>query len=1171
MSNLTESIRVNTNYTRSINLERDSEQDSAIRPYVITTRAKQILARIADSLSVDEAPRSWALIGPYGSGKSAFGLFLSRLLGGPSSAGSKYACRTLKDADPKLSGDFQKHLRKRKGFCCVALTGSPEPLANRLVRAMSLAAESFFDQQRGRKPKIIQELRDSTEKSGLKVSEIVDLVDKLQESVSRAGGRGVLIVIDELGKFLEYEARHRGATDIFLLQALAEHSVRVGAAPLILIVLLHQAIELYAQSLGEQLKNEWKKVQGRFEAVPFLESTEQTLRVIKAAISTDLPGKTRAIIEKEASRFSKALADLGALPSGLTAKEAQDLFSSCYPLHPVSLLILPTLCQRVAQNERTLFSYLGSLEPFGFFDSVSRLQHPAKGHVEWIRPSSIYEYFILNQPGLISDQATHRRWAEVTTALDRLGDAIPAELDLLKTIGLLNIIGAQGGLKASEEVLALSVSGDTTRGGGIKKLTRSLVERSIVMFRRFSHEYRVWQGSDFDLEAALRDQRAQIGQIDVADVLNDLMPLSPIVARRHTIESGTLRYFSPVFVSAKNLAQISRTEAPVIYIGLAESAEHEEILRNGFAGLGIWHSPGVITGSGLAVRDAVTDVLALRRVQQQSPELANDPIAQRELKDRQTTALQVEYELIGAIFDEPENGDWVIGGKIQRITSKRELQIKLSYLLDTVYDQAPIIKNELINRERPSSTAIAGRKKLLVAMLEEQKVEDLGIEKFPAEKAMYRAVLLATGLHVFGNGHWQFQAPKSSGNDPSRLQPMWDSVINHLESQNGAPVALGDIYKKLSQPPFGIKAGLLPILFLAMYQGLRQELALSEQGQFVPFLTTEVLEGIIRDPEAFALQRFSVDASYANVFAIYAEAITGERSEDVNLIAILQPLAKAILGLPDYTKHTKRISDKAAAIRDLFFSSKAPLSLLFVDFPKALGFDGADLRKDPAVLKSFSVSFREVLTELRSAYHALLLDFAELVRSSCGIDARRPLDEMRSAIRGRCVGLDEFTIDPQCKAFIGRLVDPYGDETQWLVSLASFLARKPPEKWIDDDLIAAKHRLTEFADRVRDLRQLGLHYENANRVQAGDLEASLIRVVSTRGGENQALVTLDDRGRKAVRDHVAGLEKALKGLPTNELKLAALAQVVKELLATSEQGKNSDSEVEKSETRKGAA
>jgi hypothetical protein len=1020
------------------------------------------------------------------------------------------------------------------------------------MRAMLHSAEVFFGGRRGRTPKVIEEIRSAAERGSVNVSDVINLLEKLQDSVSRAGGRGVLIVIDELGKFLEYEARHRGATDIFLLQALAEHSVRRSAAPLILIVLLHQAIELYAQSLGEQLKNEWKKVQGRFETIPFLESTEQTLQVIKQAICSELPKKAQVAIGKVSGQMAGLLSDVGALPVGLSVKEARNLFESCYPIHPISLLILPTLCQRVAQNERTLFSYLGSVEPFGFADSMSRLSLPDGDNVEWIRPDAIYEYFILNQPGLISDPATHRRWAEVTTALERLGDASPGEVDLLKTIGLLNIIGAQGGLKASEQVLDLCFHNSSRKTSGIKKAARSLMERSIVSFRRFNQEYRVWQGSDFDLEGALRDQRAQIGQIDVAEILNELMPLSPIVARRHTIETGNLRYFSPVFVTANHAAQIAQTQTPVIYIGLADSAEQVQVLRESFSALGQCHSPAGITASGLAIKDAVMDVLALKRVQQQSSELANDPIAQRELKDRLSTALQLEYELISSIFEDPDNCDWVIGGDSTPIASKRDLQTRLSTLLDRVYSRAPIVRNELINRERPSATAVAARKKLLVAMLESPTKVDLGIEKFPPEKAMYRSVLFATGLHGLKGEKGQFHRPLDGGRDPARLQPMWDSVLGLLESQSGTQVRLDVIYEMLSQPPFGIKGGLLPIFFLAIYQSLRHELALTEKGQFVPFLTTEVLEGILKNTEVFALQRFSADLTHGNVLVKYAEAITGESPKDASLIAILQPLAKSILSLPDYTKHTKRISAEAMAVRDLFFSSKAPLSLLFVDFPVALGFEGGELRSDASALKKFSGKFRDALIELRSAYHELLGDVTQLVRSAFGLDQKYQLDGIREVIRGRCVGLEDLTIDPQCKAFIGRLIDPYGDEVQWLVSLASFLARKPPEKWIDDDLIAAKFRITELVARVRDLRQLQLHYEESGGSKAGDLEATLIRIVSTRGGESQALVTLDEKGRQEVRGRVSDLSKVLGSLPTSDLKLAALAQAVKEVLLDTE-------------------
>lgn len=1170
MSSLLELIRVNTNYTRSINIERDSEQAELIRPYVITTRAKQTLERIASTLKENDAPRAWAVIGPYGAGKSAFGLFLSRLLGEPTSVGGKYASRTLKAADAQLYSAYQRYQRGGRGFCCIALTGSPEPLAQRLVRAMLPAAESFFRGRPGRTPKVVEELKAAISRGTYAVSEVIALMVKLQESVERAEGRGVLVVIDELGKFLEYEARHRGATDIFLLQALAEHSVRKETAPLVLVVLLHQAIELYAQSLGEQLKNEWKKVQGRFETIPFLESTEQTLRVMKAAISADLPKTLRLVIEKETGQIARVLADLGALPAGVSPKEAQDLFASCYPLHPVSLLILPTLCQRVAQNERTLFSYLGSHEPHGFVDSMSRLNANVKEGLDWIRPNEIYEYFILNQPGLMSDQGTHRRWAEVVTALDRLGDAPAAESELLKTVGLLNIIGAQGGLKASDGVLNLCFGGHGRKGGAARGVAQALIDRSIIAYRRFNHEYRVWQGSDFDLDAAIRDQRAQIGKVDPSDVFNELMPLSAIVARRHAIETGTLRYFSPVFASAANVSRIVRTEIPTIFVCLAETPEEADIFQEHLVGLGVWHSPAVICGAGVAIKEAVTDVLALRRVQRQSAELANDPVGQRELKDRLSTSLRTERELISAIFEEPEQCEWVIGGSREPIRSKRELQTKLSSLLDQVYSKAPIIRNELINRERPSSTATAGRKKLLVAMLDHPKVEDLGIDKFPAEKAMYRAVLRATGLHANRDGQWQFQPPSASHDDPGRLQPMWDAVMEFLDSKSGAPLSLAAIYQILSKPPYGIKAGLLPILILAMHQAMRQELALTENGQFAPFLTKEVLESLLKDPKPYALQHFRMDSSRNKLFEQYAEAITGVIPDEANLISVLQPLARLMVGLPDYTKRTKRLSAEAISVRDLFFASKMPAELVFSDLPKALGVELAMNSNDPRNLKAFTEKFKSTLAELRVAYHALLYDLTEMLKLAFALDPKLGLDEARNVLRGRCSGLDTYTIDPQCTAFIGRLVDAYGDETQWLVSLASFLARKPPEKWIDDDLDAAKYRLTELASRVRDLRQLQLHYEDARMATHGDLEASLIRIISTRDGERQALVTLDEQGRGAVHDRAIEVRKMLDSLPNDELKLATLAQAVKDLISTGEHKSGKDDVTAEHNDKKGA-
>ena len=61
----------------------------------------------------------------------------------------------------------------------------------------------------------------------------------------------------------------------------------------------------------------------------------------------------------------------------------------CYPLHPVSTFILPRLSERVAQNERTLFTFLSAA---GSATLPSYLAC-SDDRFEFITPDVIYDYF----------------------------------------------------------------------------------------------------------------------------------------------------------------------------------------------------------------------------------------------------------------------------------------------------------------------------------------------------------------------------------------------------------------------------------------------------------------------------------------------------------------------------------------------------------------------------------------------------------------------------------------------------------------------------------------------------------------------------------------------------------------------------------------------------------
>src|SRR2546425_12469989 len=79
---LTAFVRVRARYRRAMNLERDSGRNDALAGYLVTPIIRRALSRIISGLDSGGTERAWTLTGPYGSGKTAFAVFLSSLTRG---------------------------------------------------------------------------------------------------------------------------------------------------------------------------------------------------------------------------------------------------------------------------------------------------------------------------------------------------------------------------------------------------------------------------------------------------------------------------------------------------------------------------------------------------------------------------------------------------------------------------------------------------------------------------------------------------------------------------------------------------------------------------------------------------------------------------------------------------------------------------------------------------------------------------------------------------------------------------------------------------------------------------------------------------------------------------------------------------------------------------------
>ena len=1177
---LSELFHVTTRFHRSVHLERDFYTKNALDGYVLTVTARETLRRVIAALENESTSKAWTLTGPYGSGKSAFALFIAKLLDDSESSTTQGALNLLKCGDESLWHQFiGLDLHKGRGFCPVLISGERSPITLALLRGLGRGLTTFSDLPVHREPfhpllSDIQKRLDAAENGVLPhASEITGLFESATGQIRTEGGTGLLLVVDELGKFLEYAAHDPEYGDLFVLQSLAEFATRSQQTPLLMLTILHQAFEQYAQRLAASQREEWAKVQGRFEDVSFVEPTEQVLRLIGNAIE-----RTVAI---EKPNLSVAI-DLELKPRQLDTSEFMSLLENCLPLHPTVALIVSALFRRFAQNERSLFALLNSSEPHGLQDFLANQTYDGRV-LPTFTLSNLYDYIYNALGSSLYTSRDGSKWAEIESAIERLPDPSPMAVKLIKTIGLLSIVGEGSvNLKASKALLRYALNdGTETFQNAIDASVESfesalamLEGRSIVIYRRYNDAYSLWEGSDIDIEARLREAAAHLDlNLRLPTALSTLMQPQPLIARRHLFVTGTLRCFAVRYTDlegfdAEQQMPSDDTDGLVLYTLPASELEVEQLIKKATeASVAAREDVLIAIPQSIGfLRDAMLELWCLGWVEENTPELRDDATARRELWARRTEAEREVSEQLTSLFGgniaspqmgstpTPKSNDgdclWYHSGQPTPIASRRGLNEYLSTICDSVYNATPFLRNELINRRQISSQAASARKKLIAGMLDFQQLEKLNINGYPPEMSIYLSLLFDTGIHRCVSGVWGFYPPHTD--DKNRFSLTWSEIEKFLDECEERRQSVEKLYKRLEQPPFGLRRGPMPILLCAVLLHYESEIALYEDGSFVADISMPVFERLIRSPEKFEIKRFRMEGIRAEVFEQFTGMISKPVSvpgEAPNLLVIVRPLISFIHKLPRYTVLTQELSDAAIALRKAINDAREPDALLFEQLPQALGFDafGPLTETDSETVDAFFNSLRSSLSELNRAYDNLLSFIEDMLVSAFSLQSNGDSPDIELINRAR--PLLESAIETKLKGFLIRICDEELDFKEWVEAIGTYIANKPPASWNDSDKVHFEMNLSELARKFHHFEAVSFEKQRQSEKPA-DSTGEVIRVgVTTLSSLEQERVVTVPSTAEAQADKIERAILQVLELEENaELRLAVLARLSQKLI-----------------------
>ena len=359
------------------------------------------------------------------------------------------------------------------------------------------------------------------------------VADKLCEQY---GYSGIYVVFDEFSKFIEGQEKHSIGGNMKFLQDMCELANESKDTQIYMTMVAHKSIKEYGAYLSEAVINAFIGIEGRIEEVLFNTSSKNSYELIQNAIETDT--SRLAEIPEANKYFGRAKVDeyykIPAFRSTFTNIDFEEIIvKGCYPLSPVSAYALLNISEKVAQNERTLFTFISKEEPKSMAQYV--VEHTFNN--EWIvTPDKIYDYFQNLFKKEIGNERVHTEWLNAEYAIAKAKET--GKIRMLKTLAVINIINKFDEMPPTEEILKIA--------SGLPNATEilnSLVAKELIYKKETNNCYVFKTRAGASLKSEIKRRRVLKDSVNLSKVFSDVSNNQYILPKRYNNTYSMTRYF----------------------------------------------------------------------------------------------------------------------------------------------------------------------------------------------------------------------------------------------------------------------------------------------------------------------------------------------------------------------------------------------------------------------------------------------------------------------------------------------------------------------------------------------------------------------------------------------------------------------------------------------------
>jgi len=1061
--------RPSPHFQRAINLKYDLNDPDYLAGYIPTPNAAQAISALLKATRPAASQRAMVLHGPYGSGKSLLGAVVAAIL-----SKNEHMLPALQSVLLRLHRDFpetaelvERHLVNGPRLLPIVLYGDEGPLAPALTRALTKA---MFDLNlgdhrprthyqavletikmwQGDYPDTHHQLTLLLEAEGLTLlklkegltyaqPEAYDLFLRLYPKLTAGATfdhhyrqsivetysetlallreatpyQGLIILWDEFGRYLEAHAGEVFGPEVALLQDFAEYCNQEPGIHLTLIT--HKVLGGYAWGFSGEVEKEWTRIAGRFQEIDVSGDDGVSYRLIAEAMTTTNESGWQAFLGTHQTVLATLLGQVEEyriFPALDTEQISRVVIEGALPLHPLAVYCLPRLSARVAQNERTLFTFIAADEPDALMPHLRKIcldTPPA-----WVGLDTLFDYFAEAMKADITPGGTHTIWASAEHALSKITTDDELASRVIKSLAILQVVQKSQTDLPTTARLAFAV-GESQEI--VKHTLHYLARRKVILYARATDSWELTAGSTVDIEEQIRKQldKHPPSLLQLRRLLEDYLPLDPYPARRYNHRHKMVRFFhnwyripGELHVDGWDhiLKQTDYADGIIIYI-LAINTDALQQARLRVEKVTHRRIIFVLPCEPLRLEEPLRELFALVELNNDLTFKAQDSRLEKELAFYIEDARLRLARMLAPLIDPAQaKADWYWHGRKWEgytLNSSGRVTRFLSEVCEAVFSQTPTFNNESFNLRRPTRQQVRAAEKVIDAVLINKIDERLGLSGYGPDWLIIQTMLIVPGfLRQTGvDGPWELDAPTEA-----KALQVWQKMQDFFEEARIEEQEFSTLIDRLQWEPYGLRLGILPLLLaVALRQHLHVATVRYNRRPVLP-LDGGTFTHLCQHPERYTLELGPEtplqDAIWTLVEKHFGERVMPEERKHQPLRYLTLGMVRWLNSLPRFAQTTiQHISEDTHRFRQLIAEAvKDPAPVLFEDLPRLL-LGLAELTDD---IENYSdkdqmeTRLLELMGELNTAYPELLHRLDRFVGKEFAKDAPRDLWDRQAAL-----------------------------------------------------------------------------------------------------------------------------------------------------------------------------